>query len=160
MAVSWAKGSVFKTDPNIAKEVMDQLSAEGRLSPAELVRVSKPKNAPLHNEFEWDDKAAAQMWRERTGRIMIASIIVTADEEEEPKQVRAYFNIERGTHEYIPTEIIYSDEAKRARLLDIAKRELLSFKVKYQTLTELAGVMNAIDDVMREDTADEEQDAG
>ena len=151
MAVSWVKGSRFKTDPNVAKAVMDQLSAEGRLSPAELVEVSRPVDAPLHNEFEWDDKVAAQLWREKTGQIMIASIVIVPDKEEEAQPVRAFFNIERGTHEYIPTEIIYSDEAKRARLLDIAKRELLSFKVKYKTLTELAGVMNAIDEVLMED---------
>jgi hypothetical protein len=151
LAVSWVKGSRFKTDPNIAKEVMDQLSAEGRLSPAELVEVSRPVDAPLHNEFEWDDKVAAQLWREKTGQIMIASIVVTQDAEEDKKPVRAYFNIERGTHEYIPTEVIFSDDAKRERLLDIAKREMVSFRTKYDSLTELAGVMKAIDEVIRED---------
>lgn len=150
MAVSWAKGSVFKTDPNVAKNVMDQLSAEGRLSPLDLVEASRPEDAPLHGEFEWNDTIAAQKWRERTGQIMIASIVVTQEAEEEKKPVRAYFNIERGTHEYIPTEVIFSDEAKRERLLDIAKRELVSFKSKYQSLTELAGVMNAIDEVMKD----------
>ena len=150
MAVSWAKGSRFKADPNVAKAVMDQLSAEGRLSHAELVEVSRPEDAPLHNEFEWDDNVAAQLWREKTGQIMIACIVVTHEVEEEKKPVRAYFNIERGTHEYIPTEVIFSEEAKRERLLDIAKRELLSFKSKYQSLTELNGVMNAIDEVMKD----------
>ena len=150
MAVSWAKGSVFKADPNVAKDVMDQLSAEGRLSPLDLVEASRPEDAPLHGEFEWNDTIAAQKWRERTGRIMIASIVVTQESEEEKKPVRAFFNIERGTHEYIPTEVIFSDEAKRERLLDIAKRELVSFKSKYQSLTELAGVMNAIDEVMKD----------
>ena len=150
MAVSWAKGSVFKADPNVAKNVMDQLSEEGRLSPLDLVEASRPEDAPLHGEFEWNDTIAAQKWRERTGRIMIASIVVTQEAEEEKKPVRAFFNIERGTHEYIPTEVIFSDEAKRERLLDIAKRELVSFKSKYQSLTELAGVMNAIDEVMKD----------
>ena len=150
MAVSWVKGSRFKTDPNVAKAVMDQLSAEGRLSPAELVEVSRPEDAPLHNEFEWDDQVAAQKWREQTGRVMIASIVVIPDKEENKQPVRAFFNIECGTHEYIPTEVIFSDEAKKERLLEIAKRELLSFKVKYQTLTQLAGVINAIDEFMKE----------
>lgn len=150
MSVSWTRGSVFKTDPNIAKSVMDQLSAEGRLSPLDLVEASRPEDAPLHGEFEWNDTIAAQKWREQTGRVMIASIVVTQEAEEEKKSVRAFFNIERGTHEYIPTEVIFSDEAKRERLLDIAKRELVSFKSKYQSLTELAGVMNAIDEVMKD----------
>ena len=151
MGISWVKGSCFKAKPEVAKQVMDTLAAEGRLSPHELVEVSRPKNAPLHRDFfELKDAEAAQKWREYRATVMIASIVVTKDEVPEAKPVRAYFNIERGTGEYIPTEIIYSDEAKRERLLEIAKRELVSFKAKYQTLTELAGVINAIDEVMRE----------
>lgn len=152
MGISWVKGSCFKAKPEVAKQVMDELAAEGRLSPAELVEVSRPKSAPLHDDFfDLNDKEAAQKYREGRAANMIRSIIVTPDAEEEAKLVRAFFNIERGTHEYIPTEIIFSDDAKKSRLLEVAKRELLSFKAKYETLTELAGVMNAIDELINED---------
>lgn len=151
MAISWVKGSCFKAKAEVAKQVMDELAAEGRLSPAELVEVSRPKDAPLHQDFfDLNDKQAAQKYREYRATVMIASIVVTQDKEEEAKPVRAFFNIERGTHEYIPTEIIMSDDAKKERLLDIAKRELVSFRSKYISLTELAGVMNAIDELMHE----------
>lgn len=151
MAISWVKGSCFKAKAEVAKQVMDELAAEGRLSPAELVEVSRPKDAPLHQDFfDLNDKQAAQKYREYRATVMIASIVVTQDKEEEAKPVRAFFNIERGTHEYIPTEIIMSDDAKKERLLDIAKRELISFRSKYISLTELAGVMNAIDELMHE----------
>ena len=147
--ISWVKGSCFKAKAEVAKQVMDELASEGRLSPKELVEVSRPKNAPLHQDFfSLNDKEAAQKWREHRAGIMISSIVVTPDAEEEARPVRAYFNIERGTHEYIPTEIIFSDDAKRSRLLEVAKRELISFKYKYKTLTELAGIMNAIDEVL------------
>ena len=153
MGISWVKGSCFKAKPEIAKQVMDELAAEGKLSPAELVEVSRPKTAPLHEDFFYlNDKEAAQKYREDRAANMIRSIIVTPDAEEDVKPVRAFFNIEYGKHEYVPTEIIFSDEAKKARLLEIAKRELVSFKSKYATLTELAGVMNAIDELMQEDT--------
>lgn len=152
LGISWCKGSCFKAKPEVAKQVMDELAAKGKLFPAELVRVSKPKTAPLHNDFfDLNDREAAQKYREERAANMIRSIIVTPEEEQEATPIRAYFNIERGTKEYIPTEIIFSDEAKKSRLLEIAKRELLSFKSKYETLTELAGVMNAIDDLMRGD---------
>lgn len=151
MAISWVKGSCFKAKPEVAKQVMDDLAAEGKLSPTELVEVSRPKNAPLHNDFfSLNDKQAAQKYREDLAGKMIRSIIITPDDEESTQPVRAYFNIEYGTHEYIPTEIIFSDEEKKNRLLDIAKKELVSFKYKYKTLSELAGVMNAIDDVLKE----------
>ena len=151
MAISWVKGSCLKAKAEVAKQVMDELAAEGRLSPAELVEVSRPKDAPLHQDFfDLNDKQAAQKYREYRATVMIASIVVTQDKEDETKPVRAFFNIERGTHEYIPTEIIMSDDAKKERLLDIAKRELISFRSKYISLTELAGVMNAIDELMHE----------
>lgn len=150
MAVSWVKGSHFKTDADIAKGVMDQLASEGRLTPAELVDVSRPEGAPLHDEFEWDDTIAAEKWREQTGRVMIASIQVVAEKDEKNPPVRAYFNIERKSAEYIPTEVIMSDDAKKERLLEIAMRELVSFRSKYIALAELAGVMNAIDELMKE----------
>ena len=154
MGISWVKGSCFKAKAEVAKQVMDELAAEGRLSPSELVEVSRPKNAPLHNDFfDLNDKQAAQKYREYRAGIMIASIVITPDEEHDTKPVRAFFNIERGTHEYVPTEIIFSDEAKKTRLLDIAKRELISFKAKYETLSELAGVMNAIDELLKEESA-------
>lgn len=150
--ISWAKGSCFKAKPEVAKQVMDELAAEGRLSPSELVEVSRPKNAPLHKDFfTLKDREAAQQWREHVARKMIGAIVVIPDSDEGAKPVRAFFNIERGTCEYIPTEVIYSDDAKRSRLLDIAKRELVSFKSKYEALTELAGVMNAIDELMKEE---------
>ena len=155
MGISWVKGSCFKAKAEVAKGVMDQLAAEGRLNPAELVRVSRPKDAPLHQDFyAISDKDAAQKYREDLAGKMIRSIIITPDEEESSQNVRAFFNIEYGKHEYLQTEIIFSDEARKGRLLDIAKRELLAFKSKYQTLTELAGVMNAIDEVMREDVTE------
>ena len=151
MGVSWVKGTTFKAKPEVAKQVMDELAAEGRLSPAELVEVSRPKDAPLHQDFfSLNDKEAAQKYREYRAGIMIASIIVTPEAEENSAPVRAYFNIERGTHEYIPTEIIMSDESKKARLLDVAKREMISFRAKYANLTQLAGVINAIDRVLEE----------
>ena len=152
MGISWVKGSCFKAKPEVAKQVMDELAAEGRLSPSELVEVSRPKSAPLHSDFfSLNDKQAAQKYREDLAGKMIRSIIITPDEEESTQNVRAFFNIEYGTHEYIPTEIIFSDEEKKNRLLEIAKRELVSFKGKYQTLTELAGVMNAIDNLLKEE---------
>lgn len=151
MAISWVKGSCFKAKAEVAKQVMDELAAQGKLSPTELVEVSRPKDAPLHSDFfSLNDKQAAQKYREDLAGKMIRSIIVTPDEDETTQSVRAYFNISYADHQYIPTEIIFSDEEKKNRLLDIAKRELVSFKAKYQTLTELAGVMNAIDEVLKD----------
>ena len=152
MAISWAKGFQFKAKAEDAKRVMDELAVKGKLTAANLVEISKPEDAPLHNDFEWNDTIAAQKWREQTGRTMIAMIVVTPDKDEEEKTpVRCYFNIEKTSPIYTPTEVIFSDEAKTERLLEVAKRELKSFLVKYRTLTKLAGICNAIEELLDED---------
>ncbi len=148
MAVSWVLGSQYKAKAEDAKRVMDELAETGQLCPAKLVEVSRPKSAPLHADlFDLNDRDAAQKWREEKARHMIVSIVVTPDEKE-THVTRAYYNIERGTHEYIPTEVIFSDEAKKDRLLEYAKQELERFRFKYRKLKELDAVFNAIDEII------------
>lgn len=82
-------------------------------------------------------------------------IVVTHsdDEEESPKpiEIRAFYNIDRGSKEYEPIIHIMSDEEKKQKLLDAAKRELKWFKDKYTMLSdELGDVFDAIDDVLAE----------
>lgn len=149
--IQWRKGSQFKVSAEVAKKVTDELEAEGRLTPEELVRVSEAPDAPLHDEFEWDNDIAGQKWREHTARNMIASFVVIRDPVKEAEPVRAYFNIERNTHQYVSTVTIMKDEEKKNKLLDIAKRELRYFRVKYRALSELAGVFQAIDGVLSGD---------
>lgn len=75
MIYRWKTGSRFKTDANIAAGIMNKLAKENRLNAETLVDVSRPEDAPLHNEFEWDDVKAAEEWRKQTSRVMIASVV-------------------------------------------------------------------------------------
>lgn len=149
--ISWVKGSRFKVSAEVAKGVMDKLASEERLSATELVKVSMPEDAPLHGEFEWDDEIAGQKWRESQASCMIRSIVVTVEDAPQVENIRAYFNLEQGMREYIPVHVIMSDDAKRERLLDLAIRELASFRKKYEQLTELAGVFAEIDKIAGDD---------
>ena len=140
------KTNFFKTDPNIAGKVCEDLAREGRLTPKDLVEVSRPEDAPLHNEFEWDDQKAAELFRQRQAHKIIVSLVAVETEEQKP--TRAFFNVtfdnvKPGNYE--ETVVIMSDKMKREKLLEIARQELKTFKNKYQELKELAGVFAAID---------------
>ena len=50
-------------------------------------------------------------------------------------------------HTYEPTHVIMSDEGKRNKLLQIALAELRTFKHKYEQLTELSEIFEAIERV-------------
>ena len=147
MVYQWKTGSRHKVAAAVAAEVMDQLAEEERLNPTELVEVSRPDDAPLHSEFEWDDSVAAEKWREEQASAMIRHLVVRIEANEQEYPTRQYFMVQREANTYEPIHVILKDEDKTAMLLDQAKRELQAFKAKYAGLKELAEVMKAIDSV-------------
>lgn len=144
---SWAVGSIHKVSAETAADVLEQLEIEGRLTAADLVDVSRPEDAPLHKEFEWDDAVAAEKFREEQARSVIRHLRIVY-EEEEPHRV--YCNIERGEANYIPIEKAVQQDDTRKKLLDNAYRELEAFKEKYEELSEMARVITVVDEVLEE----------
>ena len=136
MIYQWKTGSRFKTDANIAAGIMNELAKENRLNAETLVDVSRPENAPLHSEFEWDDAKAAEEWRKQTGRVMIASVVCKIENSVQEEPVRAYFHLEREEKEYTPIETIIKDSEKTDKLLQTALRELIAFQQKYRGIKE------------------------
>lgn len=146
-AYKWKAGSRIKLNAQVAGDVCDELEKEGRLTPAELVEVSRDEAAPLHGAFEWRDEIAAEKYREVQAGHIIRSLEVVITGTSEP--VRAYFpiSIVGGGRTYTSTEVIMRTEDARAKLLERAFAELEAFKHKYKTLGELADVFAAIDEV-------------
>ena len=48
----------------------------GRLTPDSVLRDAQSPKSPLHDQFEWDDSAAAKQWRLSQARELIRSIRV------------------------------------------------------------------------------------
>lgn len=146
-AYKWKAGSRIKLNAQVAGDVCDELEKEGRLTPAELVEVSRDEAAPLHGAFEWRDEIAAEKYREVQAGHIIRSLEVVITGTSEP--VRAYFpiSIVGEGRTYTSTEVIMRTEDARAKLLERALAELEAFKRKYKTLGELADVFAAIDEV-------------
>ena len=146
MIYKWKTYS-YKTSANVAGKICEQLDRTVGLTPENLLDVSRPENAPLHNEFEWNNEVASEKYRKIQARLLISNLsIVIEENKQEP--IRAYFSLQRGFKKnaglYESTITILSDEQKRAKLLETAKQELEAFKKKYQTLTELSAVFEAI----------------
>jgi hypothetical protein len=66
--VAWAKGSVFKADPNLALREIQAVDQQwGGVAPAgQLVEHARDPSSVLHNDFEWDDSIAAAKQRVAT----------------------------------------------------------------------------------------------
>lgn len=147
MVYEWKTGSRHKVSPAVAAEVMDRLAEEDRLNAQELVDESRPEDAPLHNEFEWDDSIAAEKYREGQGMAIIRHLVVRIEANRQEYPTRVYFKVQKEAPTYEPITMILKDKDKTAMLLEQAKRELMAFKAKYAGLKELAVVIKAIDSV-------------
>lgn len=147
MVYQFKKGSRIKTDPQIAGEVLEGLESDNNLTARALVDVSRPEDAPLHNEFEWDDSIAAEAYRENQARHIINCLEIVT---EERAPVRAYFSIERTSSEYQHITAILKSIDSREQLFKTALAELIAFQNKYAALLEFAKVFEAIDEVRYE----------
>lgn len=143
MNYKFAKGFNYKVDANVAGAVCEKLEQDGGLTPQALVDVSRPDNAPLHGEFEWDDSVAGENWRKHQARGIIKALVIVAPETN--KEVRKFYNIKIDDRKYESIEVVMKEVSKRDQLLRNAMRELSSFRNKYAALAELAKVFDAID---------------
>lgn len=143
MVYKFKSGSHIKADPQIAGELLERLEAENNLTAKALVDANRDEDAPLHNEFEWNDSVAAEAYRETQARHIINCIEIV---KEETEPVRAFFNITRGEPVYRHIDAILREKDTREALLKTALAELIAFKRKYKNLVELAKVIAAIDE--------------
>lgn len=146
MVYSFKSGSHIKADAQAAGEMCEKLAAEGRLTARDLVEENRPESAPLHNEFEWNNDAAADSWREHQARHIIGCLVIKAEKKE---PVRAFFNIQRSEPTYSHIESILQSRDETESLLRTALLELTAFERKYAMLKELARVFEAIDEVQK-----------
>ena len=152
MVYKFKPGSRLTGDAQAAGEICAALESEGRLTAAELVEVSRPESAPLHNMFEWRDGVAAEKWREYQGRNIIHSIVVVP-EDQKPQQI--YYNVTQSSPIYDSIKTIVQSEDKYALLKRRAAQELVAFQNRYSTILELSNVFDAINNFLAEEQEEE-----
>lgn len=146
MVYKLAPGARLKTPPAIVGQVMEELSqTEEGLTAQTLLDASRPKDSPLHKEFEWDNRKAAEKYRLHQAGYIIRSIVIVADETKPAEYTRAVFTVEDGKYE--STQFIMSDEVKREKLLAIALRDLKSYERRYNNLAELSPLWSVLHEI-------------
>ncbi len=144
MIYSWKFAMPVKAQ--VAGEFIEGLEKKhGKVSPEIIVKESTPKNAPLHNCFEWDNKKAAEKYRETQAGAILRSLTVTVEHvaDEAPKTVRAFVRATEEKHSYISIISAMGNEHLRESLLQTALAELREFQKKYADLQELSEVFAA-----------------
>jgi hypothetical protein len=142
---------------HVLQETIQEVCDEngGVCPPGKLVEKVTPKDHPAHDALDWDDTKMAHDARISQARNLIRSIRVTLHKYE--RAAPAYVNVKKvmaGGGEirgYMPTEIALSQEHFRKQVLDEAWRQLRSWQKRYKALSELAGVIEALEEHLPED---------
>lgn len=148
---------LHKVSAEAAGRVCDYLAntPEG-LTPQRLVDVSRDVNAPLHNEFEWDDSIAGEKYREQQAQKLIQHLVIVQSSIQTERQVklekiekdRNFVSTGEQDTKYITLATALSEDKWRANLLDAARRDMQAFIAKYRRLKELTKVIDDMNDFL------------
>ena len=142
----------YAADPNkVGRELEKIEKRDGEITRSAIVEAARPKDSLMHGLFEWNDKIAGEKWREQQAGTILHALVVVPDNPDEPVH-RAFMSIEFGNQpgqkaRYINAFGALSNEETKDIVLGNAIRELEAFKLKYKTLTELAEIFSAIEQV-------------
>ena len=143
MTYKWKPNSRIGINAETAGAVMDNLEQRGALTAKNLVDESRPAEAPLHGEFEWDDVKAAEEYRLQQARHIINCLLIEDDAQQET--VRAFFNLAESAPEYRSIRTIMADETQSEALLQVALHELQAFERKYVQISKFRALFAEID---------------
>ena len=143
--ITWG-GLKFNADP---EKVWEELQKIGdQYTPQDVLNYARDKHTELHKCFDWNDTTAAEKWRKQQARFVCNSLVVTVIEEEQP--MREFRIIQHDTEErvYRPVTLTVHNKDQYGRLLDMAKREMKSFKERYAEIVELRNVIEEIERII------------
>lgn len=147
MIYQWKPGSHHRIKPEVAAEVLNELAENGTLNAETLVSVSEDEDSPMHPEFDWVDSVAARNWRLQQARMVINTLVMVDEAEPEKEPIRAFLKIESvNKKQYESTSVLIRSQSGREAMLELAERELESYKAKYATILSWT---NSAEDVNR-----------
>lgn len=146
-AYQWRTPGYFKLDAQIAGDELERISNSKPLTPENIVDESRSETAVLHNCFDWNDKTAAESYRQVQAREIVRNIVtVSVDGAEVAESVRAFVSIQG---DYKPISVVVKTKDYQDEMLQKALRELQSFQRKYSGLSQLAEVFESINRIMK-----------
>lgn len=142
-------GTRMNVPAQVVGDELERICSENddRLTPQAVVSHSRPKEAPLHPCFTWDNKKAAELHREEEARRIIRSVEVVHEDVKPGETSIAYVhvNTQENGSSYRPMAVAMSIPEERDYALEEAMRLLRGVRRRFAHLTELSDVFQAID---------------
>lgn len=140
-------------DANLVGKHLEMLreKCKGELTPADILDDAKHDNSPLHSFFEWDEGAAAELYRLSQARGLIRAVVAIYTDETHPAvRQKAYVHInEPGAQHYRETSHAMSQKKTRDMVLQQAWRELQAWRIRYKDLKTFSELFDAMDEVAK-----------
>lgn len=121
----------------------------GLVTPGLVVDDARKKSSPLHPCFDWDDHVAGEKWRIEQARDLLGSLVVVVENDPKAEPVRAFIAIgERNEpNDFMALDTVMGNAELRARALKNALDDFRLLRQRYNRLSELAQVWEAVDRV-------------
>ena len=125
----------------------------GELTTKNVVNESRPNDAVFHDNFEWDDPVAAELFREQQARKIVHSVVlVTEDAKPDSPKPQAFISVliaddEAVRHVYQPAEVVADNPEWREQHISVLKARLRSQRRELAAFTEFSTVVSAIDEL-------------
>lgn len=123
---------------------------DGRLTPDNVVDAAEDKASPLHQCFEWDNDAAAHMFRVEQARHLIRSVRVDVTTSHHTVRVPAFVHdpeCERGEQGYVSIRQLSSDEDKSREVVIAEFSRAASALKRARSVAMALGIEDQIDDI-------------
>ncbi len=137
--------------PGVAGRELKKLCGDGGASTEKIVNASRPKDAPLHSWFTWDNNKAGELYRRsEAGMLMRFCVEIRENKDgadvEVPVVCYAPSDGDGSEMLHVQTSEVMDDPHQRQYVIQAALDGLLSWKNRYAaTLKEFAGIVSAID---------------
>ena len=129
-----------------AQEIMSIGPTEG-VTPSQVLEKARDEGTELHKIFDWDNDVAAEKWRLNQAKKILNHIVIEVETPEKKKETVRYFLKTEPMGAYKQTTVIFESKSETEKLLQMARRELESFKMKYQTLCDMKNIVREVFDL-------------
>lgn len=127
---------------------------DGTLSPRHIVDSARDPSSPLHDEFEWNDEEAGELYRLAQAGALVRRMkltIIRQDREARKIHITTTRDFQSRASKrhgddagYETLADILDDANKRTELLAQVLKELNAYRKRYAELTELSEIWDAI----------------
>lgn len=127
-------------------------AAGGLLLPAAVVEYARDPTSAMHNHFEWDDGAAAELHRLSQARAVIRAVIrIMPAGNRGPTEVRAYVSVQKDRVSgggYRSIDDVLSDEAMAASAAAEIEQAIGRLRVRFAAFAALRPTLDALGEAL------------